>query len=205
MMHKLTFRAMLLGGVCLLPLGAWAADLGAAPAAPAPARWSPTTRSTSGSGESGRHEHRPGRPLQRLHRGGARRAVRLPVGHAARRTRSTTSSPARTSTSSSATTWDRRRIPAPPPPSGSARPAASRTAQLYEAATANDLGPNAEAKFDVGDQGKWGVIGYYDAISYTGNIIDSIYTINGNQGVLNSPLVPWGGATVHAAGRHTGV
>src|SRR5208282_4573921 len=62
----------------------------------------------------------------------------------------------------------------------------------YTSKTNNDLGPNATMKFDVGDQGHWGVIGYYDAISYTGNIIDSIYTINGNHGVLNSPLTQWG-------------
>ena len=33
MMQKLTLRAMLLSGVCLLPLSAMGADLGAAPAA----------------------------------------------------------------------------------------------------------------------------------------------------------------------------
>ena len=39
------------------------------------------------------------------------------------------------------------------------------------------------------------MIGYYDAISYTGNIINSIYTINGHQGSLNGSLTNWGGAT----------
>jgi hypothetical protein len=58
-------------------------------------------------------------------------------------------------------------------------------------------------KFDVGDQGHWGIIGYYDAISYTGNIIDSIYTINGHTGVLNGALGgpnTWGGASLGAPG-----
>jgi MtrB/PioB family decaheme-associated outer membrane protein len=70
----------------------------------------------------------------------------------------------------------------------------------YTSQTANDLGPNASLGFKVGDQGHWGVIGYYDAISYTGNIIDSIYTINGHTGSLNPGLTQWGGATLGAAG-----
>ena len=57
----------------------------------------------------------------------------------------------------------------------------------YQSQTANDLGPNATVKFDVGDQGHWGIIGYYDAISYTGNIIDSIYTISGHTGTSQRP------------------
>ena len=65
----------------------------------------------------------------------------------------------------------------------------------YTNQTNNNLGPNASLGFKVGDQGVWDLNGYYNAISYTGNIINSIYTVNGQTGFLNYPLVPFGGAT----------
>ena len=71
--------------------------------------------------------------------------------------------------------------------------------------TANDLGPNAALNFSIGDQGHWGLTGYYDAISYTGNIIDSIYTVSGNhRAISTAAFMPWGGATspTGAAGVH---
>ena len=51
------------------------------------------------------------------------------------------------------------------------------------------------------------MIGYYDAISYTGNIIDSIWTMNGNQGTVN-PMTgvakePFGGAGPGTVGATT--
>jgi MtrB/PioB family decaheme-associated outer membrane protein len=60
--------------------------------------------------------------------------------------------------------------------------------------TWNDIGPDASLNFAFGSQGQWGIDAWYNAISYTGNIIDSIYTINGDTAVLNG-LKPWGGAT----------
>ena len=53
----------------------------------------------------------------------------------------------------------------------------------------------AEINLSFGDQGSWGVNIGYDATSYTGNIIDPIYTVTGNTGVLNNNLAPWGGAS----------
>ena len=53
--------------------------------------------------------------------------------------------------------------------------------------------------FRVGDQGIWGVNAYYDSITYTGNVIGSFYTINGNRGSLNPGLLPFGGATSQTA------
>jgi putative beta-barrel porin MtrB/PioB len=64
----------------------------------------------------------------------------------------------------------------------------------YSGDTWNDIGPNAALNFAWGNQGQWGIDAWYNAISYTGNIIDSIYTVNGQTGVLNG-LPPWGGAT----------
>jgi hypothetical protein len=57
--------------------------------------------------------------------------------------------------------------------------------------------------FRAGDQGIWGVNAYYNSITYTGNVIGSIYTVNGNQASLNPGLVPFGGATHGAAGPIT--
>lgn len=65
----------------------------------------------------------------------------------------------------------------------------------YANSTGNDLGPTAEISVSFGDQGKWGVTADYNAISYTGNIIDSIYTVNGATGTLNNGFPAWGGAT----------
>jgi Putative outer membrane beta-barrel porin, MtrB/PioB len=65
----------------------------------------------------------------------------------------------------------------------------------YTDDTHNDLGPNSEINLSFGNQGSWGVTAGYDAISYTGNIINSIYTVKGTTGILNNNLAPWGGAT----------
>ena len=65
----------------------------------------------------------------------------------------------------------------------------------YSDRTSNKLGPTAELGVAFGEQGRWGVTAGYDAISYTGNIIDSIYTVTGTEGVLNNGLAPSGGAS----------
>ena len=67
----------------------------------------------------------------------------------------------------------------------------------------NSIGNAGELGFKVGDQGTWGVGAYYDAITYTGNVIDSLYTMNGSVGVLNNNLPAWGGATAGAKGATT--
>lgn len=65
----------------------------------------------------------------------------------------------------------------------------------YSNRTSNRLGPTAELSVAFGEQGKWGITADYDAISYTGNIINSIYTVTGTEGVLNNGLAPSGGAS----------
>jgi outer membrane protein OmpA-like peptidoglycan-associated protein len=67
----------------------------------------------------------------------------------------------------------------------------------------NDLVNNGSVEFKAGDQGLWGVAVHYDAITYTGNTIDSLYSFNGAQGVLNNNLAPFGGATATAKGPVT--
>lgn len=197
MMHKLTFRAMLLSGVCMLPLGAMAADLGAAPAAPPPASalvsdseiefglggvWGTNT------GQAGRYNGFTEEGLDGLFsfKSVSRKDTQYYIF-----------------TGSDINFQFGDNLGQAPYPCTTAALGQCQTSSFKDGAytnrTANDIGPNASAKFDVGDQGKWGVIGYYDAISYTGNIIDSIYTINGNRGILNSPLTMWGGATSQTA------
>jgi len=65
----------------------------------------------------------------------------------------------------------------------------------YTSDTNNKWGPNAQVNVEFGEQGIWKITAGYGAISYTGNIIDSIYTVTGSNAVLNNGFVPWGGAT----------
>lgn len=65
----------------------------------------------------------------------------------------------------------------------------------YVDSTTNNIGPMADVSVKFGEQGTWKISLGYDAISYTGNIIDSIYTMNGATGTLNNGLLPYGGAT----------
>ena len=67
--------------------------------------------------------------------------------------------------------------------------------KAYATSTSNYFGPSAEIYLGFGHQGVWGITASYVATSYTGNIIDSIYTVNGSTGVLNDNLAPWGGAS----------
>ena len=65
----------------------------------------------------------------------------------------------------------------------------------WASSTNNSLTNNGSLGFKAGDQGIWGIGAYYDAITYTGNVIDSLYTVNGSQAFLNPTLRSYGGAT----------
>jgi MtrB/PioB family decaheme-associated outer membrane protein len=73
----------------------------------------------------------------------------------------------------------------------------------FSSSVSNLLANNGSLTFRAGDQGTWGLVIYYDAITYTGNPIDSLYSFSGNQGFLNNGLAPWGGATATRAGPVT--
>ncbi len=61
--------------------------------------------------------------------------------------------------------------------------------------TSNRLGPEAELSLEFGERGSWRAGLGYNAISYAGNIINSIYTVTGTSGTLNGGLAPSGGAS----------
>ena len=212
MMHKLTLRTMLLGGVCLLPLGAMAADMGAAPAAPPTGAMVSDNEIDFGlggvwgtnTGQYGRYNGFTEQGLDGLfsfksvtrdawNSGGTRyyiiegSDINFQFGDNLGTANVPVLLGSPTLTGTGATQVTNGRIV-----NGQIN---NFKDPNYTSQTANDLGPNASVGFKVGDQGHWGVIGYYDAISYTGNIIDSIYTINGHTGFLNAPLLPWGGQT----------
>ncbi len=65
----------------------------------------------------------------------------------------------------------------------------------FGSATTNALVNEGTVGFNVGNQGIWGLATHYRAITYTGNIIDSLYSVNGSQATLNNNLPAWGGAT----------
>ncbi|MDE2184477.1 MAG: MtrB/PioB family outer membrane beta-barrel protein [Alphaproteobacteria bacterium] len=65
----------------------------------------------------------------------------------------------------------------------------------YTDGTSNKLGPEADISLSFGHQGTWGITARYDAISYTGNIINSIYTVTGTTGTMNNGFLNWGGAS----------
>ncbi len=71
------------------------------------------------------------------------------------------------------------------------------------ASSSNDLVNNGSLAVQWGKQGTWDAGLSYDAITYTGNVIDSIYNVNGGQATLNSGLTPWGGATATMPGSIT--
>jgi hypothetical protein len=73
----------------------------------------------------------------------------------------------------------------------------------WASSTNNTLANEGSLSFKVGDQGKWEIGGFYNAITYTGNVIDSLYTVNGNHATLNNNLAAWGGATPTKAGSPT--
>ena len=63
----------------------------------------------------------------------------------------------------------------------------------YISNTSNNLVNSGALNFAFGKQGTWEAGVYYDAISYTGNVIDSLYTLHGNQATLNPGVHLWGG------------
>lgn len=65
----------------------------------------------------------------------------------------------------------------------------------FQSDTSSDFGPEAEISLAFGRQGSWGVTADYSATTYTGNIISSLWTINGALGTLNNGLTPYGGAS----------
>jgi MtrB/PioB family decaheme-associated outer membrane protein len=73
----------------------------------------------------------------------------------------------------------------------------------YTSDTSNNLANNGSLNLNFGKQGTWEGGLSYDAITYTGNVIDSIYNVNGGQATLNNGLTPWSGATVGAPGAVT--
>jgi len=64
----------------------------------------------------------------------------------------------------------------------------------WSSSVTNNFSNNGSLGFKAGQQGTWGVGVYGDSITYTGNAIDSLFTVNGNQGVLNQGLILYGGA-----------
>ena len=67
----------------------------------------------------------------------------------------------------------------------------------------NGLFNDGSAAFKIGDQGTWGFNASYNAITYTGNAISSLYNVNGGIATLNPGLTPWGGASYNHAGPIT--
>ncbi len=67
----------------------------------------------------------------------------------------------------------------------------------------NGLVNSGSLELKAGDQGIWQIGVNYDSITYTGNVIDSLYNVTGNTAVLNNGLAPWGGATATKAGKTT--
>ncbi len=65
----------------------------------------------------------------------------------------------------------------------------------FEHDTSANIGPEAEISLAFGHQGSWGVSLDYSATTYTGNIISSLWTVNGSLGTLNNGLAPYGGAS----------
>lgn len=70
------------------------------------------------------------------------------------------------------------------------------TSPAYTSGTSNNIAPNGSIGLNVGNRGTWAVNVYGRSISYTGNVVDSLYTTTtGGTVVLNNGLVPFGGAT----------
>jgi hypothetical protein len=69
--------------------------------------------------------------------------------------------------------------------------------------THNNLVNSGSIAFRAGDQGIWEAGITYDAITYAGNVIDSLYSVNGQVATLNNGLAPWGGATATKRGATT--
>lgn len=71
----------------------------------------------------------------------------------------------------------------------------SNNTGMFQSDASNKLVNSGAIGFEAGDQGLWGVGVNYESITYTGNVVDSIYTVNNGQATLNPGLTPFGGAT----------
>jgi MtrB/PioB family decaheme-associated outer membrane protein len=75
------------------------------------------------------------------------------------------------------------------------------TDHRYTNGTSNNWFPEGSLELKTGKQGTWGIRAYFNSISYTGNIIDSLYTVNGGLATMNNGLLPWGGASPAQTGK----
>lgn len=78
----------------------------------------------------------------------------------------------------------------------------SSSESRFNSSISNQWFNSGAVDLSFGEQGTWGLHLYYDSITRTGNTIQSIYTVNGNQAHLNG-LPAYGGATATAAGPIT--
>jgi hypothetical protein len=69
----------------------------------------------------------------------------------------------------------------------------------WSSGVTNNFSNEGSVGFRAGQQGTWSFGANFDSITYTGNVIDSLYTVYGNQAVLNPGLLPYGGATSQTA------
>jgi len=65
----------------------------------------------------------------------------------------------------------------------------------YNSSVSNSLVNAGSLGFKAGDQGTWEARVNYNVITYTGNVIDSLYSPNGSHPSLNPGLFPYGGVT----------
>ena len=87
---------------------------------------------------------------------------------------------------------------------GSAVGSGARSGADYRSQTSNNLANLGSVDLEFGRQGTWESHLGFNSISYTGNVIDSIYSANGSSlATLNSRLTPWGGASAGTAGSVT--
>ncbi len=199
MMHKLTFRAALLGGACLLPLGAFGADLPTTKGPPPVALPQLTSDNEITFGLAvvgGKNTAQYGR-----YNGFTEQGADGLFGFSSftRGVWDSGNTNYYLFTGSNLNYQFGNTLGSAQDPNAPGGQRGNFSDTGYTNRTANDLGPNASMRFNVGNQGQWDVTGYYYAISYTGNIIDSIYTTSGGNAYVNSPLLPWGGATSQSA------
>lgn len=76
------------------------------------------------------------------------------------------------------------------------------SANRFNSSVNNNFVNSGDVRFNLGQQGTWSAGAYYDSITYTGNVIQSIYTVNGRNAALNG-LPAYGGATATTAGPIT--
>jgi hypothetical protein len=67
----------------------------------------------------------------------------------------------------------------------------------------NNLSNNGSVELQFGNQGTWEAGIFGNSITYTGNVIDSLYSVTGSQAVLNPGVTPYGGARPGARGPIT--